>query len=709
MVAVPSVGRDQAEQHAQRGGLAGPVGAEEADDAALLHGEAHVVDGDQAPEALGQPVELDGGHRGPSFVVCGWLSTDPIDGDGGRASSVVGRAAAVGYVGAVASRRGALRPGAQPESRLAGRCGGRRPGRYVGPVDDVDERASAGDRHWSGRRWPGLAARSRRNDPGCRRRARSCQLGVRGGQRHHSAPGPARPARTGCCSLVGPLALVAGARHPVAVLWVTLLATAAAVHVTGLANLSLIVAFFVAATSGHRRAAWAVDRGRLRLLAVWLGPLAFVWPVSRWPRSTGPCCSAAWLAVLVVAAEVVRLRRERRGRGPGLARQADAQRRASEERLRMARDLHDVIGHNISLINVQAGVGLDLMDTQPEQARAALTAIKTVSKEALDELRTMLAALGRTTSERPPRPRPGLDRLPELCDLTRAAGLPVTDRDQRAGPARSRPRSTSPRYRIVQESLTNVARHAGPATATVRLGYGRRGCRVEVLDDGRGTSGSRRGRGPGTGGRDRGRRGRERDRRHARTSGGRSAAASRPVPAPAAGSGSRPGSPSGPQVIRVLIADDQALVRAGFKALLDARDDIEVVGEAADGAEAVALAKTLQPDVVLMDIRMPGLDGLEATRQITADPAPGRRAHRHPHHVRARRVPLRRPALRGQRVPGQGHRARRPGHCRPGGGRGRLAHLARHDPAPDRRVRRASQSSPARPPSSTCSPTGSAR
>jgi DNA-binding NarL/FixJ family response regulator len=76
-------------------------------------------------------------------------------------------------------------------------------------------------------------------------------------------------------------------------------------------------------------------------------------------------------------------------------------------------------------------------------------------------------------------------------------------------------------------------------------------------------------------------------------------------------------------VIRVLLADDQALVRAGFRSLLDARADIEVVGEAADGRAAVALAAELRPDVVLMDIRMPGLDGLEATRQIAADPALG--------------------------------------------------------------------------------------
>ncbi len=67
-------------------------------------------------------------------------------------------------------------------------------------------------------------------------------------------------------------------------------------------------------------------------------------------------------------------------------------------------------------------------------------------------------------------------------------------------------------------------------------------------------------------------------------------------------------------MIRVLLADDQALVRAGFRALLDAQDGIEVVGEAADGEQAVRRAAELRPEVVLMDIRMPGTDGLAATR-----------------------------------------------------------------------------------------------
>jgi DNA-binding NarL/FixJ family response regulator len=72
-------------------------------------------------------------------------------------------------------------------------------------------------------------------------------------------------------------------------------------------------------------------------------------------------------------------------------------------------------------------------------------------------------------------------------------------------------------------------------------------------------------------------------------------------------------------VIRVLVADDQALVRAGFRAILEAQEDLEVVGEAADGGDAVTIAREVRPDVVLMDVRMPGVDGIEATRRLVRD------------------------------------------------------------------------------------------
>jgi signal transduction histidine kinase len=305
--------------------------------------------------------------------------------------------------------------------------------------------------------------------------------------------------------IVGPVALVARRRHPVTVAWIALAAAVTPSSFLYTTNsiqspnwfgyLSVIVAFFVAAASGHRRAAWTVLVAGY-VCALWLGPLA-------WNRQAAPPAAAlfvgTWLVVLVVAAEAARMRQERRAEATA-ARELEARHRASAEHLRMARELHDVIGHNISLINVQAGVGLDLMDTQPEQARAALAAVKTVSGQALGELRAMLSALRDANEDAPRSPAPGLARLPELISLTGPAGLAVTT--DVTGSPRALPAAVDlAAYRIVQESLTNVARHAGPTTVAVLVAYGEHDLRLEITDDGcgAGARGTPNGGGPNGG------------------------------------------------------------------------------------------------------------------------------------------------------------------------------------------------------------------
>jgi signal transduction histidine kinase len=200
---------------------------------------------------------------------------------------------------------------------------------------------------------------------------------------------------------------------------------------------------------------------------------------------------------VAIAAEATRIRAERAA-VTRASRQIDQRRHQSEERLRVARDLHDVIGHNISLINVQASMGLDLMDSQPEQARAALSAIKSASKEALEELRTMLTTLRHDDDDAPRSPAPGLDRLPELIELTRAAGLSVDV--EVVGKAPPLPAAVHlAAYRIIQESLTNVARHAGRARVTVRVTYHDADVHVEIDDDGKAPSGGGSAIGTGSG------------------------------------------------------------------------------------------------------------------------------------------------------------------------------------------------------------------
>jgi signal transduction histidine kinase len=169
-----------------------------------------------------------------------------------------------------------------------------------------------------------------------------------------------------------------------------------------------------------------------------------------------------------------------------------ARRAVTEERLRLARELHDVVAHAISVIAVQSGVGAHIANTQPEEAAKALVAIEATSRGALEELRRLLGVL---RQEHEPQgdlaPVPGLADLDSLLAEVSKAGLAVKLRVNGTRPPVPAGVDLSA-YRIVQEALTNVVKHAGPAHAQVTIGYRDQDVTVEVTDDGQGavTSGS---------------------------------------------------------------------------------------------------------------------------------------------------------------------------------------------------------------------------
>lgn len=163
-------------------------------------------------------------------------------------------------------------------------------------------------------------------------------------------------------------------------------------------------------------------------------------------------------------------------------REEAAARRAVEERLRIARDLHDSLTHSISVVQVQAGVAAHLARKRGEDVPPALLAIQEASADAARELRATLEVLRRDDDG----DGSGLGRLPSLLARTRAAGLAITV--TMTGDARPLPSGVDQAaYRIVQEALTNVTRHAGQASATVRLCYRPDALTVQVDDDGTGT------------------------------------------------------------------------------------------------------------------------------------------------------------------------------------------------------------------------------
>ncbi|WP_285727346.1 sensor histidine kinase [Psychromicrobium xiongbiense] len=192
----------------------------------------------------------------------------------------------------------------------------------------------------------------------------------------------------------------------------------------------------------------------------------------------------AWLVVVGLAGQVIRWRVERiQEMRRRRVEQAEMDR--NSERLALARDIHDVVAHSLATINVRASVALHLAHRDPSQVEPALKAIKTTSKEALDEVRELLGVLRQDNpSTAPLEPTAPLERLPRLFDQARDAGLEVSERINLGRPLSAGQQAVC--FRVVQESLTNVIRHAHAHRVQVRINSSTALLSIEVDDDGRG-------------------------------------------------------------------------------------------------------------------------------------------------------------------------------------------------------------------------------
>jgi len=310
----------------------------------------------------------------------------------------------------------------------------------------------------------------------------------------HAEPHAHRLNALGLILLAGtPVALLVRRRWPVQVYAIALTASVtyqAIGYPPGPQWLGLLIAFVTVIMAGYRRIGVALIFAAY-VLSQWLPPLLGT-------GSAPPLALAlsvpAWLLVVFGAAEWLRLRRIRAAESAHL-RLEESRRQVTEERLRIARELHDVLAQNISLINVQAATtlfqvdGTGGLDGADERAVQALATIKEVSHETLLALRSVLGALrydsdGRGGSESPRAPAPSIGRLDDL--VARVVTMGVTARVERRGPIRLLPPSVDlAAYRILQESLTNVARHSGATTARVQVTYGDADLVVQVDDDGK--------------------------------------------------------------------------------------------------------------------------------------------------------------------------------------------------------------------------------
>jgi signal transduction histidine kinase len=283
--------------------------------------------------------------------------------------------------------------------------------------------------------------------------------------------------------LTGPVALAVMTRSRVPVVTVVVgIATAAYLvlgYPYGPVVLSLVVALVAAVLTGHRLVAWLVAGGVLLAhgVAVTRDP-GRGWS---WGTSVG---TLAWALLVLTLAEVARVRAERAlSHRRALAEQR--RRRAGEDRLRIAQELHDVVAHHMSLINVQASVALHLRSTHPEQVDEALRVIKGASKDALVELRSLIEVLREGDGPAPRHPAASLAALDDLVERTRLAGLDLTTRV--TGTPQPLPSGVElAAYRVVQESVTNVVRHSGADRAEVGVEHRPGRLTVTIDDDGGG-------------------------------------------------------------------------------------------------------------------------------------------------------------------------------------------------------------------------------
>jgi signal transduction histidine kinase len=292
-------------------------------------------------------------------------------------------------------------------------------------------------------------------------------------------------------TVLAALAVAGRHRWPFVVFAGTLSLSVAAIAVaspTGAISLSVVIAVYALAQLDERRRALLLAVLAGVALALARGLLQYRgWSDARTAVEPALVLAALFLGWAVSSRRAYIAEIEARAVQAELTREEEARRQVDAERLRIARELHDVLAHGIATINVQAGVAAHVLHDRPEHAAEALRTIKATSKEALRELRGILGVLRDADETEPREPTPGLSQLDRLIDTTSQAGVPT--RANISGHPRPLPATVDlAAYRILQESLTNVLRHAGRTCAVVTISYADDAMTLTVDDLGRGST-----------------------------------------------------------------------------------------------------------------------------------------------------------------------------------------------------------------------------